>query len=88
MLHLIEGLADDWHRLDERIERWARPRNRWPQARQWVQPPNCIGRALPVSRVAALAEMIEQLETLTDMRAVSALLCGATAGRVRKTYFG
>jgi hypothetical protein len=20
MLHLIEGLADDWHRLDERIE--------------------------------------------------------------------
>jgi hypothetical protein len=49
---------------------------------------NCIGRALPVSRVAALAEMSERLETLTDMRAVSALLCGATAGRVRKAYFG
>jgi hypothetical protein len=32
--------------------------------------------------------MIEQLETLADMRAVSALLCGATAGRVRKTYLG
>jgi hypothetical protein len=49
---------------------------------------NCIGRALPVSRAAALAEMIEQLETLADMRAVSALLCGDTAGRVRKTHFG
>jgi 2-methylcitrate dehydratase PrpD len=43
---------------------------------------NCIGRALSVSRAAALAEMIEQLETLTDMRAVSALLCGAAVGRV------
>jgi hypothetical protein len=47
-----------------------------------------IGRALPVSRAAALAEMIEQLETLADMRAVSVLLCGDTAGRVRKTHFG
>jgi 2-methylcitrate dehydratase PrpD len=44
---------------------------------------NCIGRALPVSRAAALAEMIEQLEMLADMRAVTALLCGATVGRVR-----
>src|SRR5215472_3968041 len=43
---------------------------------------NCIGRALSVSRAAALAEMIEQLETLTDMRAVSVLLCGAAVGRV------
>jgi 2-methylcitrate dehydratase PrpD len=43
---------------------------------------NCIGRALSVSRAAALAEMIEQLETLTDMRAVSALLCGAAVSRV------
>ena len=49
---------------------------------------NCIGRALPVARAAALAEMIEQLETLADMRAVSALLCGDTADRVRKTSFG
>jgi len=48
---------------------------------------NCIGRALPVARTAALAEMIEQIEALADMRALSALLCGATAGRVRKTRF-
>jgi 2-methylcitrate dehydratase PrpD len=49
---------------------------------------DCIGRALPVARAAALAEMIEQLETLADMRAVSALLCGDTLDRVRKTSFG
>ena len=46
------------------------------------------GAALPVARAAALAEMIEQLETLADMQAVSALLCGDTADRVRKTSFG
>jgi 2-methylcitrate dehydratase PrpD len=46
---------------------------------------NCIGRALPGLCARTLADMIEQLETLADMRALSALLCSAAAGRVRKT---
>jgi 2-methylcitrate dehydratase PrpD len=39
---------------------------------------NCIGRALPGSCARTLADMIERLETLADMRALSALLCDAT----------
>jgi 2-methylcitrate dehydratase PrpD len=73
-------------KIDEAIGRTSA--NPLPAERLREKFENCIGRALPVSRAAALAEMIEQLETLADMRAVSALLCGATAGRVRKTYLG
>jgi 2-methylcitrate dehydratase PrpD len=35
---------------------------------------NCIGRVLPSARAAALVDMIERLDTLADMRALSALL--------------
>ena len=35
---------------------------------------NCIGRALPGPRAKALADMVERLDTLADMRALSALL--------------
>jgi 2-methylcitrate dehydratase PrpD len=35
---------------------------------------NCVARALPGSHAAALADMIERLETVSDMRALSALL--------------
>jgi len=73
-------------KIDEAIGRTSA--NPLPAERLREKFENCIGRALPVSRAAALAEMIEQLETLADMRAVSALLCGDTAGRVRKTHFG
>jgi 2-methylcitrate dehydratase PrpD len=44
---------------------------------------NCIGRALPVARAAVLAGMIEQLDTLADMRSLSTLLSGAPAAPVR-----
>jgi hypothetical protein len=40
---------------------------------------NCIGRALPGPRAKALADMVERLDTLADMRTLSALLAGATA---------
>jgi hypothetical protein len=30
MLHIIEGLAQDWHRLDERIEALSVRLARWP----------------------------------------------------------
>jgi 2-methylcitrate dehydratase PrpD len=35
---------------------------------------NCIGRALPGPRAKALADMVERLDTLADMRTLSALL--------------
>jgi hypothetical protein len=35
---------------------------------------NCVARALPGSAAQALADTIERLETLADMRALSALL--------------
>jgi len=35
---------------------------------------NCIGLALPRARAKALADMVERLDTLADMRALSALL--------------
>jgi 2-methylcitrate dehydratase PrpD len=35
---------------------------------------NCVARALPRSRAAALADMIERLEALTDVRALTDLL--------------
>jgi 2-methylcitrate dehydratase PrpD len=35
---------------------------------------NCVARALPRSRAAALADMIERLDTVADMRSFSALL--------------
>jgi 2-methylcitrate dehydratase PrpD len=35
---------------------------------------NCVTRVLPGSRATALADMIERLETVSDMRALSALL--------------
>jgi 2-methylcitrate dehydratase PrpD len=73
-------------KIDEAIGRTSA--NPLPAKRLREKFENCIGRALPVSRAAALAEMIEQLETLADMRAVSALLCGDTVDRVRKTSFG
>ena len=38
---------------------------------------NCIGRALPGPRATALADMVERLDTLADMRALSALLAAA-----------
>src|SRR5262249_24744026 len=40
---------------------------------------NCIGRALPAARATALADMIERLDTIADMRTLSALLGGAPA---------
>jgi len=48
---------------------------------------NCIGRALPGSRAKALADMVERLDTLADMRTLSELLCDAPAGRVRQANF-
>jgi hypothetical protein len=35
---------------------------------------NCIGLALPRARAKALADVVERLDTLADMRALSALL--------------
>jgi 2-methylcitrate dehydratase PrpD len=40
---------------------------------------NCVARALPRSRAGALADMIERLDTVADMRAFSALLEPAPA---------
>jgi 2-methylcitrate dehydratase PrpD len=40
---------------------------------------NCVARALPAPGAAALADMIERLDTLADMRTLSALLCDPTA---------
>lgn len=45
---------------------------------------NCIGRVLPSSCARTLADMIERLETLADMRELSALLCGG--GRARNLH--
>jgi 2-methylcitrate dehydratase PrpD len=73
-------------KIDEAIGRTSA--NPLPAERLHEKFENCMGRALPVSRAVALAATIEQLETLADMRAVSTLLCGDTAGRARKTQFG
>jgi 2-methylcitrate dehydratase PrpD len=45
---------------------------------------NCIARALPVARATALADMIERLETVADMRALSGLLVPPTRVDQRK----
>src|SRR5262249_3672885 len=39
---------------------------------------DCVARALPGPRATALADMIERLDTLADMRTLSELLAGST----------
>jgi len=73
-------------RIDEAAGRTSA--NPLPTERLREKFEDCIGRALPGSCARTLVEMIEGLETLADMRAVSALLSDATAGPARKTSFG
>src|SRR5262252_3192277 len=70
-------------KIDEPLGRTST--NPLPAARLREKFENCVARVLPASRATALADMIERLETVADMRALSALLCSAAAGRVRKT---
>jgi len=59
-------------RIDEALGRTSA--NPLPAERLREKFENCIARALPASRAKALADMIERLETVSDMRALSALL--------------
>jgi len=63
-------------RIDEALGRTSA--NPLPATRLREKFENCIGRVLPASRAAALADMIERLDTLADMRALSAQLAPAT----------
>jgi 2-methylcitrate dehydratase PrpD len=45
---------------------------------------DCIGRALPGPRAKALADMVERLDTLADMRALSALLAAPQPDELRQ----
>ena len=72
-------------RVDEALGRTSA--NPLPTARLREKFENCIGRALPRSRAKALADTVERLDTLADVRTLSALL-SAKAGRDRKTYSG
>ena len=62
-------------KIDEALGRTSA--NALPAARLREKFENCIGRVLPASRATALADMIERLDTLADMRALSALLAPA-----------
>jgi 2-methylcitrate dehydratase PrpD len=59
-------------RIDEALGRTST--NPLPAARLREKFENCIARALPGSRATELADTIERLETVADMRALSALL--------------
>jgi 2-methylcitrate dehydratase PrpD len=59
-------------KIDEALGRTSA--NALPAARLREKFENCIARVLPASRAAPLADMIERLETLTDVRALSTQL--------------
>ncbi len=59
-------------KIDEALGRTSA--NPLPAERLREKFENCIARALPASRAKPLADMIERLETLADMRALSTLL--------------
>jgi 2-methylcitrate dehydratase PrpD len=59
-------------KIDEALGRTSA--NPLPPERLREKFDNCVGRALPGSAAGALADMIERLETLADMRTLSALL--------------
>ena len=59
-------------RIDEALGRTST--NPVPAVRLREKFENCIGRALPGARAKALADMVERLDTLADMRTLSALL--------------
>jgi 2-methylcitrate dehydratase PrpD len=62
-------------RIDEALGRTSA--NPLPPARLREKFENCVARVLPASRAAALADMIERLDAMGDMRALSALLAPA-----------
>ena len=62
-------------KIDEALGRTSA--NALPAERLREKFENCIGRVLPASRAKPLASMIERLETLGDMRALSAQLAAA-----------
>ncbi len=57
--------------------------NPLPAARLREKFANCIGRALPGARAGALAEAIERLEALADMRTLTAQLAAPVEQRTR-----
>jgi hypothetical protein len=59
-------------KIDEAVGRTSG--NPLPAARLREKFDNCVARALPRSRASALAEAIERLDGLADMRALTALL--------------
>jgi 2-methylcitrate dehydratase PrpD len=70
-------------KIDEALGRTSA--NPLPTERLREKFENCIARALPGSRATALADMIERLDTLADMRALSALLvCPARVDRRKR----
>ena len=72
-------------KIDEALGRTSA--NPLPAERLREKFESCIRRALPGSRAKALADMVERLDTLADMRTLSELLCGAPAGRARQANF-
>jgi 2-methylcitrate dehydratase PrpD len=58
--------------------------NALPAARLREKFENCIARVLPASRAPALADMIERLDTVADMRTLSAQLAAAPAEQRRR----
>ncbi len=69
-------------KIDEALGRTSA--NPLPMERLRDKFENCIARALPASRARPLADMIERLETLADMRALSALLVAPARADQRK----
>jgi 2-methylcitrate dehydratase PrpD len=68
-------------KIDEALGRTSA--NALPMARLREKFANCIGRVLPAARAQPLADMIERLDTLADMRALSAQLAPAVEQRKR-----
>jgi 2-methylcitrate dehydratase PrpD len=64
-------------KIDEAVGRTSG--NPLPAARLREKFDNCVARALPRSRATALADMIDRLDNLADMRAFTALLEPAPA---------
>ena len=69
-------------KIDEALGRTSE--NPLPTERLREKFENCVARVLPGSAARALADMIERLETLADMRALSALLASPARPDQRK----